>query len=60
MILITSAKYVSYGLASEFGNIPPCMLPLQNKRLYEHQVNLIRSSFKDRIYLSIPYDYKLP
>lgn len=60
MILITSAKYVSYGLASEFGSIPPCMLPLQNKRLYEHQVNLIRASFKDKIYLSIPYGYKLP
>lgn len=60
MILITSAKYVSYGLASEFGSVPPCMLPLQNKRLYEHQVNLIRSSFKDKIYLSIPYGYKLP
>ena len=60
MILITSAKYVSYGLASEFGNIPPCMLPLQNKRLYEHQINLIRSSFKDQIYLSIPYGYQLP
>lgn len=60
MILVTSAKYVSYGLASEFGNIPPCMLPLQNKRLYEHQINLIRSSFKDKIYLSIPYGYQLP
>ena len=60
MILITSAKYVDYGLASEFGNIPPCMLPLQNKRLYEHQINLIRSSFNDKIYLSIPYGYQLP
>lgn len=60
MILITSAKYVSYGLASDFGHIPPCMLPVQNKRLYEHQCSLIRSAFDDIIYLSLPSDYVLP
>ena len=28
MILITSANYVNFGLTSEFGHIPPCMLPM--------------------------------
>ena len=40
MILITSAAYVTPGLASEFGKLPPCMLPVQNRRLYEHQIKL--------------------
>lgn len=60
MILITSAKYISYGLASEFGHIPPCMLPVQNRRLYEHQISLIKSFFNDTIYISLPSDYKVP
>lgn len=60
MILITSANYVGYGLSSEFGHIPPCMLPVQNKRLYEHQCGLLKSCFDDSIYLSLPSDYKLP
>lgn len=60
MILITSANYVDYGLSSEFGRIPPCMLPVQNKRLYEHQCSLLKSYFNESIYLSLPSDYKLP
>ena len=65
MILITSANYVNYGLASEFGNIPPCMLPVQNKRLYEHQYNLIEKlqsklDHREDIYLSLPSTYDVP
>ena len=60
MILITSAAYIDSSLASEFGNIPPCMLPVQNKRLYEHQVKLLREYFpKERICISLPYDYEI-
>ena len=58
MILITSAAYVNPSLASELGMLPPCMLPVQNKRLYMHQLSL----FKDReepIYLSLPESYEL-
>lgn len=57
MILITSAAYTSPGLVSEFGKIPPCMLPVQNKRLYEHQIALF--SEKEEIYLSLPESYSL-
>ena len=65
MILIASANYVNYGLASEFGNIPPCMLPVQNKRLYEHQHSLIEKlqyklNNKEKVYISFPADYEIP
>ncbi len=57
MILITSAAYISPGLASEFGKLPPCMLPVQNKRLYEHQLSLIPE--KELIILSLPQSFQL-
>ena len=65
MILITSANYVNFGLTSEFGHIPPCMLPVQNKRLYEHQYALIEKLQKnldsqEKVYISFPADYEIP
>lgn len=65
MILITSANYIHYGLASEFGRIPPSMLPVQNKRLYDHQYNIVNQlnnklDYKENIFLSLPVDYVLP
>ena len=60
MILITSGAYIDSSLATEFGNLPPTMLPVQNKRLYEHQIELIRKTFgKEKIILSLPSSYKL-
>lgn len=59
MILITSAAYVTPGLASEFGIMPPSMLPLQNRRLYVHQYNLLKSMEED-IIISFPETYELP
>lgn len=65
MILIASANYVNFGLSSEFGRIPPCMLPVQNKRLYEHQYALIEKlqsclDNREGVYVSFPTDYKIP
>lgn len=59
MILITSGAYIDSSLASEFGNIPPCMLPVKNKRLYEHQIELIRNQFgyDEKIIISLPKSY---
>ena len=57
MYLITSAAYITPGLSSEFGKIPPCMLPVQNRRLYEHQISIIPD--KENIVLSLPYSYQL-
>lgn len=57
MILITSAAYVTPALASEFGKLPPCMLPVQKRRLYEHQVALAPEG--ENVILSLPKSYTL-
>ena len=57
MILITSAAYVSPALVSEFGKLPPAMLPVQNKRLYRHQLELFPSG--EHVVMSLPDDYEL-
>ena len=57
MLLITSAAYITPGLISEFGKLPPSLLPVQNKRLYEHQVQLAPKG--TLIIISLPMSYKL-
>ena len=59
MKLITSAAYVSHGLASEMGKLPPCMLPVQNRRLYEHQCQLLNGVSEGDTYLSLPMHFQL-
>lgn len=56
MILITSAAYINDELQSEFGKIPPTFLPLQNKRLYEHQIHLL-NKLGDKIHFSLPNNF---
>ena len=59
MIVIASAAYVGYELAAEFGEIPPCMLPLGNKPLLEWQVNALRNRFpEEKLVLSLPHSYE--
>ena len=58
MILITSAAYVNPSLASEIGKLPPCMLPVQNKRLYMHQLSLFEGC-GETVYISLPLSYGL-
>ncbi|WP_279145664.1 capsular biosynthesis protein [Photobacterium carnosum] len=58
MFLIMSAAYVDQDLKSEFGNIPPSLLPLGNRRLFQHQ---IAAAPKEKtLYLSLPESYDLP
>lgn len=57
MILITSAAYCSPALVAEFGKLPPCMLPVQNKRLYEHQLALMPPEM--HVVLTLPQSYNL-
>lgn len=59
IFLITSAAYVDGELASEFGNIPPAFLPVGNRRLYEHQIEWIKKSKVEKVYISLPMGYKL-
>lgn len=56
MILITSAAYINAGLISEFGKLPPCMLPVQNKRLYQHQLALLKGM--EHIVLTLPQGFE--
>lgn len=54
MFLITSAAYVSPALVSEFGKLPPAMLPVQNRRLFEHQLDLVAKSDCGAVFITLP------
>lgn len=56
MYLITSAAYIASELQSEFGLLPPSFLPLGNKRLFHHQLELIPSV--ERTILTLPEGFK--
>lgn len=57
MFLIMSAAYVDLELQSEFGVLPPSLLPLGNRRLFQHQNNIIPKG-SDK-YISLPESYQL-
>lgn len=59
MILINSAAYVVPEFRTEFGKIPPCLIPLGNKKLIEFQVPSLRQAFQERIIVSLPESYEL-
>jgi len=57
MFLIMSAAYIEQELRAEFGHIPPTFLPLGNRRLFQHQINLVPDGKK--IYMSIPESFQV-
>ncbi|MDR3039872.1 MAG: hypothetical protein LBU71_03895 [Acinetobacter pittii] len=57
MFLIMSAAYVDLELQSEFGVLPPSLLPLGNRRLFQHQNNIIPKDSEK--YISLPESYQL-
>lgn len=60
MLLIISADYVGAEFEAEIGNIPPCMLPIGNKKLIELQVQAIRQCMpQEKIILALPESYVL-
>lgn len=59
MIIINSAAYIVPELQSELGEIPPCMLPLGNRKLIQFQVENLKRFKNERIILSLPLSYKL-
>ncbi len=59
MFLITSAGYISPEFTAQFGSIPPALLPLANKRIYEFQIAMAKQ-VSDDIVLSLPASYQLP
>ncbi|MCA7998061.1 phosphotransferase [Burkholderia metallica] len=59
MIIINSGGYVTAEFQVEFGKIPPCMLPIGNKKLIEHQVQRLRTAFPEReIILTLPETFR--
>lgn len=61
MFLIASAAYVDAELQAEFGRLPPTFLPVGNRRLYEHQIELIRNRLtQEPLVLSLPESFELP
>ena len=59
MIVINSAAYVIPEFRNELGLIPPCLLPLGNKKLLEHQVQELRRFKDEKIIVSLPANYEL-
>ncbi len=60
MILITSGEYIQGELVAEIGYLPPSFLPIGNRRLYQFQIEVLKSSFEhEKIYLSVPFDFKM-
>lgn len=59
MIIINSAAYVIPEFRAEFGKIPPCLLPIGNKKLVEYQVPMLRKAYDEHIIVSLPEGYEL-
>lgn len=59
MIVINSAAYVVPEFRNELGAIPPCLLPLGNQKLLQHQVRVLRRFGGERIVVSLPSSYEL-
>ena len=59
MIIINSAAYVIPEFRAEFGKIPPCLLPIGNRKLVEYQIPMLRSASDEQIIVSLPEGYEL-
>ncbi len=58
MIIINSAAYVNSEFQTEFGKIPPSMLPIGNRKLIEHQYESLVKAFPgEAILLSLPLSF---
>lgn len=58
-LIITSADYIGTEMVAEFGLVPPAFLPVGNKRLYEHQIEIFHA-YCERIILTLPDTFLLP
>ncbi len=59
MIVINSGAYVNQEFRNELGAIPPCFLPLGNKKLLQHQVESLAQFTTETIVVSLPESYEL-
>ncbi|WP_169391549.1 MULTISPECIES: hypothetical protein [Psychrobacter] len=60
MIIIHSSRFVNAEFEAEIGLIPPCMLPIGNKKMLELQVANFKAKFPhEKIVVTLPKHYKL-
>ena len=60
MFLIASAAFLDAEFQVEFGKLPPAFLPIGNRRLFEHQLEVIKKNFpSESVCLSLPESYDL-
>ncbi|MFK9084292.1 hypothetical protein [Pseudomonas neuropathica] len=57
MIIINSAAYTTPEIQVEFGKLPPCLLPIGNRKLLEYQVSMLRNTCDEKIVVSLPEDF---
>ena len=55
--LITSGAYIGEEMQAEFGRIAPAFLPIGASYLIQHQLSEAKG--RDKIWLSLPHDYKM-
>lgn len=61
MIIIPSSQFLKIEIQNEVGCLPPTFSFLQNKRLYEFQVKLLKKSWpNERIIISLPKLFEIP
>ena len=61
MILIPAGAYVEGSLEAELGRLPPTFVPFANKRLFHHQLPVLRRAFGDDvvIVMSLPRGFSV-
>jgi len=59
LIIIASARYIDGEMASELGMLPPCFLPVGNRRLYEYQVEIAKK-ISSEIIITLPTGFSIP
>lgn len=58
MIVINSGAYVNSEFTTEFGKIPPCLLPIGNHKLIEYQIQTLNRYDNEKVIVSIPESYQ--
>jgi hypothetical protein len=56
MLIIASCSYAVPELCAEYGDLPPCFLPIGNKRLYEWQIEWAKKNYS-KIVLTLPKSF---
>ncbi len=60
MIIINASSYINAEFEAELGYLPPCMLPIGNKKLLELQVDVLQRQLpEEKIVLTLPEAYVL-